>query len=194
MLPSVKETRFDENEREFLGLTLARQIFGALYTALQYRRESEGFTRADFGERTGRDKTGVSKLLKGPGNWTIHKISDVANALDLDVEIAFFDRNNQARIFTATGMHYTPSQSYSLIGDLVGAQRLKPPVVIYSSGQVEAVNAQPSIHVTVGVATTIYHSGTTSIMSTTYPNTVTGSAVAPTVSSYHNSGSAVSNG
>jgi transcriptional regulator with XRE-family HTH domain len=118
MTHSLKESQFDEDERVFLGLGLSREVFGALYAALQYRKESLGLSRADFGERTGRDKTGVSKLLRGPGNWTIQTIADVANALELDIEFAFFDRYDQTRIFTATGMHRAalPTQNYSITG------------------------------------------------------------------------------
>jgi hypothetical protein len=123
MTPSLSKSRFDENERAFLGMTLARQIFGAIYSAVQYRRET-GLTRTEFGERAGRDKTGASKILKGPGNWTIQTISDVANALDLDVEFAFFDRKNPTTMFTGTGMHSTWSPSINYYGyDLsIGAE------------------------------------------------------------------------
>ncbi|MEJ0094137.1 MAG: helix-turn-helix transcriptional regulator [Methylocella sp.] len=108
MTHSLKTSKFDENEREFLGLTLARQIFGALYLAVQFRKASQGLSRVDFGDRTGRDKTGVSKLLSGPGNWTTRTISDVANALELDVQITFVDRYNPYRAFTPTGINYLP--------------------------------------------------------------------------------------
>jgi len=77
MNPSNHAHRYDTEERNFLGETLARRIFGAIYAALMVRKEDQGLTRADFGERTGRDKTGVSKILRGPGNWTIKTISDV---------------------------------------------------------------------------------------------------------------------
>jgi transcriptional regulator with XRE-family HTH domain len=104
MLPSLENSRFDESEREFLGLTLERQIFGAIYAAIEDRKSSHGMTRTEFGERTGRDKTGVSKLLRGPSNWTIHTIAAVANALELTVEITFVDQYDPFRVFTPTGL------------------------------------------------------------------------------------------
>ena len=110
MLPSHETSRFDANEREFLGITLARQIFGALYSAVEDRHTNHGLTRGELAERTGRDKTGVSKLLRGPSNWTIRTISDVANGLELDVEITFVDRYDRLRAFTPTGLAVFPEQ------------------------------------------------------------------------------------
>jgi hypothetical protein len=110
MTVSNAVSRYDANEREFLGLLLSRSIFGALYSALTVRKTDLDLTRAEFGNRVGRDKTGVSKILKGPGNWTIMKISDVANALDLDIEVYFVDRYNPQRTFTSTGVMYTASK------------------------------------------------------------------------------------
>jgi hypothetical protein len=100
------KSRYDENEREFLGITLARQIFSAIYTAATFRKEQGEFSRAEFGQRTGRDKTGVSKLLTGPGNWTTRTISDVSNALDLEPQVVFVDRSNRSRVFTEAGVAY----------------------------------------------------------------------------------------
>lgn len=107
MMPSNNVPRYDAEERDFLGETLARRIFGAIYAALILRKSDQGLTRAAIGDRTGRDKTGVSKILRGPGNWTIKTISDMANALDLDVEVRFVDKYNEYRIFTPTGIQYT---------------------------------------------------------------------------------------
>jgi hypothetical protein len=121
MPPSLDTSKFDENEREFLGLTLERQIFGALYSAVQDRKDCLGLTRAEFGRRIGRDKTGVSKLLRGPGNWTIRTISDFANALDLDVEITFVDRRDVNRVFTPFGFVEFPAapQNYYYSGMMI---------------------------------------------------------------------------
>ena len=100
------KSRYDENEREFLGITLARQVFSAIYAAATFRKEQGDFSRSEFGQRTGRDKTGVSKLLAGPRNWTTRTISDVSNALDLEPQVVFVDRLNRSRVFTETGPAY----------------------------------------------------------------------------------------
>jgi hypothetical protein len=115
MTNSNDMNRYDANQRDFLGESLARRIFGAIYDALMVRKKDPGLTPTEFGERIGRDKTGVSKILRGPGNWTIKKISDVANALDLEVEVRFIDRRNTHRVFTPTGIQYTfeATQIYS---------------------------------------------------------------------------------
>jgi transcriptional regulator with XRE-family HTH domain len=98
--------RYDKDQRDFLGEALARDIFSAIYTALTFRKKYNGLTTSDFADRVGRDRTGVSKILHGHGNWTTHKISDVANALDLEVEISFVDRADVSRVFTPNGVVY----------------------------------------------------------------------------------------
>jgi transcriptional regulator with XRE-family HTH domain len=179
MLPSAKESRFDENEREFLGLTLARQIFGALYSAVQYRMESNGMTRADFGERTGRDKTGVSKLLRGPGNWTIQTISDVANALEVDVEFAFFDQRDQTRLFTATGMHH-PSlvQNYSAIAPPM--RYMEHPIAAVGNLSVSAsgdVAGQPAPLMYCGGGTSTFSATSTALTINAFSTSYTGTSI-----------------
>jgi transcriptional regulator with XRE-family HTH domain len=158
MINSSNESRFTGVEREFLSLTLARQIFGALYSALKYRKESHDLTRAEFGERIGRDKTGVSKLLRGPGNWTIQTISDIANALEVDVEFAFFDQHDQSIMFTATGMHHSPSlvQNYSVIAS--PTRNSEYPIAATGNVSISIISTDSNTTQPIGIT---YYSGTT---------------------------------
>jgi DNA-binding phage protein len=93
-----------DDRRKFASDVLEASFFGAFVMAIDARKNELNMTQAELAERTGREKTGISKLLSGPRNWTIRTISDLAEALDLRLEFALIDRINPVRRFTASGV------------------------------------------------------------------------------------------
>jgi len=106
-----------EANRIFAAQVLEASFFGAFITAIDARKNETKLTQAELAERTGREKTGMSKLLAGPRNWKISTMSDLAVALDLTLEFALRDRLNPMRKFTATGIEYDAPVSQSLVWD-----------------------------------------------------------------------------
>ena len=51
------------------------------------RHEIDGFSRADLASVTKKNSSQITRLLKGPGNWTLDTISDVLRTLRFDLEI-----------------------------------------------------------------------------------------------------------
>ena len=102
MIPS---SNFSPEENEFQSVTLERQFFSTFYAACLLRKEEEGLTRADLGGRLGKDKTGTSKLLKEPANWTIHTFAIFANCLEMEFEFRLRDRKYANRYITSTGVY-----------------------------------------------------------------------------------------
>lgn len=98
-----------EQVQEFSAEVMEREIFGAFMLAFDTRREEARLTQSQLAERLGKDKTGTSKLLAGPRNWTIRTISDMSLALDVVVEISLHDRIIPTRTFTPTGVTYHSS-------------------------------------------------------------------------------------
>ena len=145
MIPlSDQHGNYDEEERAFLGELLARRIFGAIYSALIVRARDSGLTRKTFGDRIGSEKTSVSKLLKSHGNWKTQRLSDVSNALDLDVEVCLIDRHNPYRVFTSRGEHYISASAVSYDTNEAALAVIKnlyvSPPSASSLGRIEAVN------------------------------------------------------
>jgi hypothetical protein len=86
---------------------LSRDVFGTFQEAAICRRNEDGFSRSELGNRMDKEKTGVSKLLKEPGNWTLRTMSDFANAMDMEVRVVLIDRRVFGRTFDRTGAHVT---------------------------------------------------------------------------------------
>ena len=101
-------SRYDENERDYLFEMLKRDVFGAYHQGCTLRKEDSCLTKVEVSERIGKDKTSISKLLKGPANWTLRTLSDLSNALDMDVKITLWDRKCDGRYLDRTGMHMIP--------------------------------------------------------------------------------------
>jgi transcriptional regulator with XRE-family HTH domain len=124
-IEAARPSRFDDNELAFLRETLFREVFGAAYNVLTVRKDEIGFTRDDLAHRTGWDKTSISKILKGPANWTLKTLSDFCNAVEVDVDIKLIDRRDPDRAFTPTGVHALKS-STSASGEIGAKAKLVP--------------------------------------------------------------------
>ena len=93
-----------EFERGYNYEILTASIYGAFLCAIETRKEENSLTQAKLATLTDKDKSSVSKLLAGPGNWTTRTISDLCVALDLGFEFCLVDKLLPYRVFTATGV------------------------------------------------------------------------------------------
>jgi DNA-binding phage protein len=100
-----------EQRRVFASEIIEAAFFGAFMVAIDARKNEENLTQAELARRTGKEKTGVSKLLAGPRNWKLSTISDLAEALDLRLEFVLVDQHCPSRRFTQTGMAFVAPQN-----------------------------------------------------------------------------------
>ncbi len=106
MPPSTPESQRKKSlaYKEVAFRVLDASIFGAFLLAIEARRDEDSLTQTKLAELMGRDKANISKLLEGPQNWTVQTISDLAQALDLEVEFVLHDKHKPGRQFTPTGV------------------------------------------------------------------------------------------
>jgi DNA-binding phage protein len=103
-IPQVVPSKVDdEYKRDYLSEVLQTRIYGALLSAAEHRKTYEGLTRKEVAEKTGKDETAISKLFAKPQNFTLKTISDLAYALDLEIEFAFVSRANRDHVFLDVG-------------------------------------------------------------------------------------------
>jgi transcriptional regulator with XRE-family HTH domain len=100
-----------EQRRAFASEIIEAAFFGAFMVAIDARKNEENLTQAELAKRTGREKTGISKLLAGPRNWKLSTISDLAEALDLRLEFVLVDQHFPQRRFTQTGVAFIPPEN-----------------------------------------------------------------------------------
>lgn len=99
-------SRFNENERKFRVHVLMGQVFGAFYQMCVKRKTEDGLNKATLGERMGKDKSRLTQMLSGPGNWSLKTIAEFANALEMDFHFFLSDRKLSGRISRSTGIEY----------------------------------------------------------------------------------------
>ena len=97
----TKDQRLLEYDRAML-----RSAFVSLFWAAISERKRRGkYTLQMLADRLDTNKSGVSRWFsKDPPNWRIDTISDIANALDLDVELRATDRTT-GTMFAPTGIY-----------------------------------------------------------------------------------------
>lgn len=93
----------DQDRRSRYRRNLLRAEFQSLFWAafLEKKRKS-GLKLSELAERLGIHKSYVSRSFSSPPNWQVDKISDFADALDLQLEVRAIDRSN-GQIFTPQG-------------------------------------------------------------------------------------------
>src|SRR5208282_5258099 len=117
VVPAATYTGLSPSQvQEFSSNVMSAEIFGAFLMAFDTRRAESGMTQAQLAERLGKDKTGTSKLLSAPRNWTIRTISDLSVALNVIVEVTLRDRIYPTRVFTSTGVSNHQFPSSAVIG------------------------------------------------------------------------------
>lgn len=81
---------------------MLRSAFQSLFwVVLRSRKREKGLTRKGLADLLGVHKSFVSRAFSRPPNWQIDKVSDMSDALGVDLIIEARDR--------ATGVIYTPS-------------------------------------------------------------------------------------
>lgn len=82
------------NDLEDYGLARARDAaFDAVYQ-LWKRRHAEGMKQKDIADRLGRNRGWVSRNLRGPGNWTMRTLGAFVEALNGELEIHVFAKED----------------------------------------------------------------------------------------------------
>lgn len=136
-------------EREYQYEILSAAVFGAFLSAINARKDEEGLTRAELARLTGRDKTGISKLLSGPRNWTTKTVSDLCVALALRPELYLFDLKHSDRVFFAEGAYVNVTSSTAqTISELAAAVDDKP----VSFDSIEDVTSTPRLSFAFGAS------------------------------------------
>lgn len=94
-------------ERQFKRLMLRSEFQSLFWHALLTRKRESKFTLKALADKLGINRSYVTRSFSSPPNWTIDKISDMADALDLDLIVEARDRSN-SRLYTPTGTTVTP--------------------------------------------------------------------------------------
>lgn len=116
---------------------MLRANFVSLFWAViqeRRRRQRAPYTLQAIGEALGLGKPQVSRWFSGDPNWTVNTISDIADALDLDLDVVAVDRETGAK-FTASGL---ASASPT-------ASEPRPSVTFYCSPRREAKTSAPAL-------------------------------------------------
>jgi transcriptional regulator with XRE-family HTH domain len=72
------------------------------WSIISERRKKNGFALQTLADALGIDKSAVSRWFSGTPNWTMNTVSDIANVLDVEINISGRDRRT-GQIFTASG-------------------------------------------------------------------------------------------
>jgi hypothetical protein len=95
-----KRRRLLEYDRAMLRAAFVSLFWGAI---TEHKRRGK-YTLQMLADKLGRNKSGVSRWFsRNPPNWGVDTISDMANALDLEIEIRATDRIT-GRVFTSSGI------------------------------------------------------------------------------------------
>lgn len=90
-----------EGRREYDRLMLRSAFQSLFWSVLLSRKRAEGLTRKGLADRLGVHKSFVTRSFSAPPNWQLDKVSDMAEALGVDLVLEARDR--------VTGVIYTPS-------------------------------------------------------------------------------------
>jgi hypothetical protein len=90
---------------------MLRSAFVSLFWGVIMERRKRGaFTLLSLAKKLGTNKGEVSRWFSTDPNWTINTISNIANALNLDIQIRAIDRSTGV-VYTPSGIE-APSQAY----------------------------------------------------------------------------------
>lgn len=96
----MKMSEIDQYERSYRR-QMVRSSFQSLFWHVLLERKKEiGLTLKGLADRLGINKSYISRSFSEPPNWQIDKISDMSDALGVDIIITARDRR--------TGRMYTP--------------------------------------------------------------------------------------
>lgn len=81
-----------ENQRLFAQEGLILDITEEIWAAMEWR----GINKQQLADRLGTGKSHVSQLLNGARNMTLRTLSDIAGALEQQIEILFHNKEDEA--------------------------------------------------------------------------------------------------
>lgn len=70
-----------EAEKSYGRATTRIQVATAVWTLWDRLRKEQGIDQQWLADRMGKDKSWASRLLKGPGNWTLDTVGDLLEAM-----------------------------------------------------------------------------------------------------------------
>jgi hypothetical protein len=83
----------DKRLRDYDRGVLRRSFVSLLWAVIQWRRRRDKFKMQELADALNKDKSEVSRWFGGSPNWQLNTISDIAHALDLEIEIRARDRS-----------------------------------------------------------------------------------------------------
>jgi DNA-binding phage protein len=93
---------------------MLRSAFQSLFwNVLLTRKRQTKFTFKALADKLGINKSYVSRSFSSPPNWQIDKVSDMADALGVDLIIEARDRKNPNIVYTPSGIRQTAVTSSS---------------------------------------------------------------------------------
>lgn len=142
MTRSSSIVRKHGSDRGDYGFARARDIAFDAVLALWRKRKAAGVKQSDIAAALGRDPAWVSKQLKGPGNWTLRTIGELVEAMDGELEIAVFGRDEKimpaknADAYSGYGDNWLSGSVRPIVGGPLGIARpqsitnlLRPPAL-----------------------------------------------------------------
>lgn len=111
-LPSAEIERRDYQREVFRS-----SVVSLFWNILAFRKKHSGFTQSALAERIGVHKSAPSRWFAGDKpNWEENTMSDIADALDVELEIFARDRKTGQR-FAPYGPIVTPVHSVKVVAD-----------------------------------------------------------------------------
>lgn len=102
------------DERRKYDRLMLRSAFQSLFwSVLLTRKHDQGLTRTGLAEKLGIHKSFVTRAFSKPPNWQVDKISDMADALGVDLILEARDRATGA-IYTPSGVRHRPTTSSNI--------------------------------------------------------------------------------
>lgn len=89
--------------REFSQQMLRSMVQSVFVSVFNGRRKKNKLTQSELAKKMGVNRSIISRDLAVPPNWTVDKISDMAEALNVDIEIIARDRET-GECHTARGV------------------------------------------------------------------------------------------
>jgi hypothetical protein len=97
----MKKSPMVKRLAEYDRVLFAESVVGLFWAAIKERRKSGKYPLQALADATGIDKGKISRDFSSAPNWRLSTVVDIANALDLDLEIRARSRE--------TGQTLTPS-------------------------------------------------------------------------------------
>lgn len=122
------EIEISNEEIRQRGYLKARdEAFNAVYK-LWCKRVDEGMSQKDISEFLGRDAAWVSRALRGPANWTMRTLGELAEALDGVIEIGIVPVENLQR------------DNYDIYEELKGSVQKLTPIAVEPSANTKGAS------------------------------------------------------